>query len=188
MFQCNAPRPPRPQGQRHRAARQWLREVPPGVVIVSGTGSASAPSPPFRSPGGARSTALGKRAMITIVKSKMNSKAPGELGHDHGDERVFARTAELQPQCPPLRSAHRTTSSRPDEYHRHPPYETPRSGGRIRLGPRAVPAGRSSNIFLTMLRYREFPCSMLTLISSSASLRLLIVLASCSWVARLEFS
>ena len=50
------------------------------------------------------------------------------------------------------------------------------------------PAARSSNIFLTMLRYSELPCSMLTLISSSASLRLLIVLASCSWVMRLDFS
>src|SRR5947209_3422368 len=71
-----------------------------------------------------------------------------------------------------------------DHATRHPRWNRYAASSDVTLKPALV----SWNIFLTIVRYRVLPCSMLTCNSSMASLRLVRVRASCSWLARLDFS
>ena len=136
------------------------------------------------------STALGKRAMITMVRSRMNSRAPVSLVTTTATNESSPEPPNSSPEPPPLRLCRMNrSSSHPD---RDSPAvcrsDRPAQAARTESDRGGVLPDRSSNSFLTMLRYSELPCSMLTLISSSASFRLLSVRASCSWVVRLDFS
>ena len=130
---------------------------------------------------------------MTIVSSRMNSRAPVSLVTTTATNESSPEPPNSSPDAPPRRlsphasvlvSSPQDHAARSAAVRRHRRIRPP-GPSRDREG--ALP-DRSSNIFLTMLRYSELPCSMLTLSRSRASFRLFRVRASCSWVVRLDFS
>ena len=195
--QCSGPRPPvAASATEIRAAGDRLRQA--ASVSRSRAGLARPPRPraglfSARS----ESTALGRRAMITIVRSKMKSNAPVSLVTTTATNESSPELPNSELEPPPRRDRRIQT---PPSHGLRGPFQRfsrascpPTSSVRAhatriesgRCGPASV---RSSKSFLTMFRYRALPCSMLTFNSSRASLRLVRLRAHCSCVARLDRS